>query len=361
MNNQKKIQRFMCTVMILVMTTCIISVCAEGNGYIAPITSFDTNGISNALIVSDEEIYLCGLAPNGSWLRKTNINNDVVSEWTFTDVVGIQPVIQCFTVVGGSILVGLVDSYTQKAAVAILHEDKIQYVYLPDTMKVLLSSMRADDTGLSIISFTDTKAQREIYHTHVSPEGITDSMLVGQSTTDDVVIADSFSYAAGDGFYLLRMSKIEGVINNCNRELIACDTDGQHKWNILLPEDLVINGMDFDESNIYLYGFQRHEDYNRAYMACYDFTGKFIWSQTYDDIGTIEYLTANDEIICLVGKSQRVSEQWIVYRYEKEGKQVYAQNLALPEAYKSYWSLDNSHIDLIRNIEDETWVWHIDW
>lgn len=82
---------------------------------------------------------------------------------------------------------------------------------------------------------------------------------------------------------------------------------------------------------------------------------------TFYSIGTIEYLTANDEIICLVGKSQRVSEQWIVYRYEKEGKQVYAQNLALSEAYKSYWSLDNSHIDLIRNIEDETWVWHIDW
>ncbi len=68
---------------------------AEGMNFAKPEIAFDSDAVNNALIIDDEEIYLCGLTPNGSWLRKTNVRNEVLGEWHFTDKVGKQPVIQC--------------------------------------------------------------------------------------------------------------------------------------------------------------------------------------------------------------------------------------------------------------------------
>ena len=353
--------RFISSVIIFVLLLCTLGANAEISNCLEPTISFDTDEINKALIVSDDEIYLCGFTPNGSWLRKTNIHNDVISEWNFSDVVGLQPVIQCVAVADGSILVGLVDSYTQKAAVAIIKEDDTKYFQMPDTMKVLLSSIRADESGLSIISFVDNKSDRTIYHTHVSPDGMTDSIQVGQSTVDDIAIGDSFSYTFQDRNYLLRMTKVPGNNIIFNRELVALDQNGQQLWRALLPENLIISGMEFDDKNLYMYGFQRLEDSNCACVMCYNLMGEFKWIKTFDDIRSINHMAVKDKTICFIGETQDTFGQWVAYCCDIEGEPLLVQSIMLPEAYNTFCSFQDSHIDMVQNAEHAACLWKVDW
>ena len=353
--------RFICSVIIFVLLLCTIGANAEISSCLEPTISFDTDEINKALIVSDDEIYLSGFTSNGSWLRKTNIHNDVVSEWNFSDVVGLQPVIQCVAVADGSILVGLVDSYTQKVAVAIIKEDETKYIQLPDTMKVLLSSIRADESGLSIISFIDNKSDRTIYHTHVSPDGLTDSIQVGYSTVDDIAIGDSFSYTLQDRIYLLRMTKVPGNNYLFNRELVVLDQNGQQQWCVLLPEDLIVSGMEFDDENLYMHGFQRLENSNCACVMCYDHMGEHRWTKIFSDIRTINHMAVKDKSICFIGEAQDTFGQWIAYCCDIDGKPLLAHSITLPEAYNTFCSFQDSHINMVQNAEHAASLWKVDW
>lgn len=352
----KRGYRLICSIIMFVMLLCTIGANAE-----EPTIILGTDEINKALIVSDDEIYLCGLTPDGSWLRKTNIHNDTLSEWSFMGVVGLQPVIQCVTVVDGSILVGLVDSYTQKAAAAIINEDETKYFQLPDTMKVLLSSIRADESGLSFVSFVDNKSDRTIYHTHVSPDGMTDSIQVGHSTVDDIAIGDSFSYTLRDRIYLLRMTKVPGNNIVFNRELIVMDEEGHQQWNELLPEDLIVSGIEFDDENLYMYGFQRLENNNCACVMCYDHMGEHRWTKIFSDIRTINHMAVKDKTICFIGEAQDTFGQWVAYCCDMDGEPLLVQSITLPEAYSTFCSFQSSHIDMVQNLERTAYLWKVDW
>lgn len=351
--------------MMLVLVCFLIlgvnsSGCAE-HDLIEPIIAFDVGTISNALIVSDDEIYLCGLTADGSWLKKTNSKGEIISEWIFTKTVGRQPVIQCIAKTDSTLLVGLVDSYSQIAAVAILQGESIQYYYLPETMKVSLEGMRSDKSGLSIVSYSDVDSIRRIYYFHVSPEEAKGGFQVGKSTCDDTVIADSFAIAENDRVFLLRFSKIAGVVNNCNRELVVLDQEGQMLWQTLLPSDLVIRGISASENNVYMYGFQRCNLENHAYLICYGYDGELKWEKAFDYIEQIEYMVIDSGIIKFCGKSNRIQEQWILQSLDSEGEQCsFTREVFLPDSYKTFWLL-NSSINIILNYEENPHLWQMDW
>lgn len=335
------------------------SIKAETTDFPSPAITFDTDTVSNALIVSDEEIYLCGLYPDGSWLKKTNVRNEALGEWSFRKTVGAQPVIQCLTVVDDSVLVGLVDSNTQKAAVAIIQGSNVTYVNLPEGRKVQLWGMTADYNGLSIISHSDSASERTIYYNHVSINGITDSYQVGQSKANDLVIADSFSCMSEDRIYVLRMTQIDGVVNNCNRELISYDLEGRQLWQIFLPSDVVARGIRLNDNDIYLYGMQRLEEYNRALVMRYDSDGTLEWTKTYDEIEQFLDLNVNRENVYFAGTIADSPEQFCIFGLTKDGTQIYTEKVSLPEAYNTYLLYEDTHVSIIQNYEDKPCLWQI--
>lgn len=349
---------------ILILTVLLIflfsnSVFAESADYAQITTKFNSDSISNALIVSDEEIYLCGLYPDGSWLKKTNVRNDALAEWSFRKTIGDQPVIQCLTVADNALLVGLVDSNTQKAAVAIIQGSNVTYVNLPEGRKVQLWGMTADYNGLSIISHSDTASERTIYYNHVSINGITDSYQVGQSKAKDIVIADSFSCMSANRIYVLRMTQIDGVVNNCNRELISYDLEGRQLWQIALPSDVVIRGMKLDTDSVFLYGMQRFEEYNCALIMRYSPDGTLEWMKSHDEIEQVLDLNIGQENIYFAGTITDSPEQFCIFGLTKHGTQTYSEKIILPEAYNTYLHYEDTHVSIIQNYDNIPCLWQI--
>ena len=356
---------------LIIMATMLLMVCQASLAEMADMaalpetsaTVFNSDTISNALIVSDEEIYLCGLYADGSWLKKTNIRNEELSKWDFRKEAGIgrQPVIQCLTTADDCIIAGLVDSNTQKAAAAVIQNGKVTFYALPNSRKVGLWSIRADSKGLSIISFEDGKSQRTIWYTHVSADGMTESFEAGQSTRDDVVIADSFASAGPEHVYVLRMTKIQGVAANCNRELIAFDQTGCQQWQVLLPSDVVIKGIVPDGDDLYLYGFRRLETNNCAVLMCFGSDGSLKWTQTFDNMEQVLCLAVKDETIRIAGQKEDFPEQWVFLGVEKDGTQVSAGGAVLPDAYSAWLAFGDTHINLIENVDEKPCLWQIEY
>lgn len=347
----------------LIITVGILLACQAGLAEpLDAAIEFNADSISNALAVSDEEIYLCGLKPDGCWMKKTNVRNEELSKWEFGKEadIGTQPVIQCLNTADGSIIAGLVDSDTQKATAAVLKDGKVQYYPLPADSRVNLWSICADYNGLSIISSTDSKSERTIRYTHVSADGITESFETGRSATDDVVIADSFACATQDSVYVLRMTKIEGVVNNCNRELVAFDHEGRQQWQVMLPSDVVIKGIKTDNDTLYLYGFQRLETNNRALLMCYGTDGDFRWTQNFDNMEQVLYMGIKDKKTWLAGQKEDFPEQWVFHCLVQDGTLVCTGSAMLPEAYNVFLGLGGNHINMIENYEEKPCLWQIE-
>ena len=356
---------------LIIMAAMMLTACQTGMAETAdteempavPSIEFSSDTISTALIVSDEEIYLCGLYADGSWLKKTNIRNEELSKWDFRKDAGIgrQPVIQCLTTAGDSVIAGLVDSYTQKAAAAVIRDGKVRYYPLPDSEKAGLWSICADFNGLSIISHEDAKSQRTIHYTHVSADGMTESFEVGRSTSDDVVIADSFASAGPDCVYVLRMTKIKGVTANCNRELIAFDHAGCQQWQVLLSPDIVVKGIITDGGDLYLYGMQRLEMNNCALLMRFGSDGSLKWSKTFDDMEQVLRLEVKAETIRLAGQKEDFPKQWVFLSLAKDGTQVSAGGVLLPDAYNTWLGSEDTHINVIENVDDQPCLWQVEY
>lgn len=325
--------------------------CSAVGDAAAEYISFELDTVSKALIVSDDEIYLCGLLSNGSWLVKTNIDGEILERREFTDVIGKQPVIQCLSKTSDALMIGFVDSYTQKAAVGVIRNGCVEYTLLPGAQSVYLNGMNADDSGLSILGCTNDSSGKVLYYTRVLEDGATEQFVVGKSTKDDIVIGDSFAYATETGVYLLRMTKIEGVVNNCNRELVAFSHNGQPLWQVAIQEDIFVRGILATNETIYLYGFQRLEEKDCAVVMCFGIDGILRWTQDLDELEHIQQAKTTNGQIYIAGESDEISGEWMVYHFEKDGAMVQKSSVSLPEAYNSFWFFDNHCIDVILNIE----------
>lgn len=309
-----------------------------------------------ALYVSSDEIYLSGPTAKGSWLLKVNSQGEILDSWEFSGFLGEQPVIQCIGKADEALLLGFVDSYTQNASIGVMEGSEIIYYPLPQGEQVLPGGMSSDPQGISIISSTMQGDRITLTISRFTPENHFElQQVIGSSSKEDMNIMDSIALSAKDTHFVLKKTKMDGVVTNCHREIVALDPEGRIKWEAFLPETAIIEGIATDGTGLYLYGSDKTDAAVCGLLMCCTPSGEIKWSKTFDEVERFTQAQVNEYGICLIGEKTCYSAQWTAFQLDFSGEKqlrlslepVHGQDLrgfdsSDPNTFVLFGNMDNA-------------------
>ena len=320
-----------------------------------------TVALSDALYVSEDEMWYGGRLTEGSYLFTTDDTGKILYQTEIVGIPGLQdPTIQCMTKSQDKLYLGLFDAGIQAGAVAVLSNGAFSFYQLPEGEKVSLDSMSACDQGISFLSISYGEGFSDIYFSRYENEELVLRVHIGTTTHVNSLLDTGICYSNGSKHYMIQYGRIAGRLQR-DSYLLCLNNEGVVEWKIPLPNKTYINRITACQDHVYLSGLSGNlNEYDelvdhKALLLCYSQDGSKQWEYSREEFSEFHLEAVNERgVYC--STNSYPSGNYSLIQLSSAGECL--NMVYLPESsclyVKGLWQEENGSIVLLGSLTRPT-------